>query len=36
MSKRLKRYRRKTMVRALKAPEAIFTIEVSDLPGLAA
>jgi acyl dehydratase len=33
MSKRLKRYRRKNMTRALKVPAPIFTIEVSDLPG---
>lgn len=35
MSKRLKQYRRKTMTRALKTQDPIFTIDVSDLPGLA-
>lgn len=33
MSKRLKLYRRKVIVRALKAFDPIFTIEESDLPG---
>jgi hypothetical protein len=33
MSRRLKRYRRKTMTRALKVPAPIFTIDRSDIPG---
>jgi hypothetical protein len=33
MSKQLKRYRRQVVTKALKAPEPIFTIDVSDLPG---
>lgn len=33
MSKQLKRYRRQVVAKALKVPEPIFTIEVSDLPG---